>query len=118
MSWVTVAVVGGGAVLGQQQAKRQRDMQYQQNMAEAAQTQYSPWTGMGAGKIGTQSSSDIAAALQGGMAGAQVANSFGAFKAKPPPANGVDAPLDASAKGTPSSLNMYDPRLRNPYMIG
>jgi hypothetical protein len=81
--WPAIALMGGQALLGMNQAKKQREQQYQQNMAEAAQTQYSPWSGMGGGKISTQNSSDLAGGLQGAMAGAQMANSFGAFKAAP-----------------------------------
>jgi hypothetical protein len=118
MSWVAVGLTVGSAVLGQQQAKRQREQQYQQNMAQAAQTQYSPWSGMSGGQVSTQNSSDLAGGLQGGMAGAQMANSFGAFGTKPPAANGVDAPIVAGTKGTASSMNMYDPSKKFGSMIG
>jgi hypothetical protein len=116
--WPAIAMMGASALLGQNQAKKQREQQYQQNMAEAAQTQYSPWSGMGGGKISTQNSSDLSGALQGGMAGAQMANSFGAFKAAGPAANGVDAPIVAGTKGTASSMNMYDPSKKFGSMIG
>lgn len=70
MSWVVVGVAGASALMSMNQAKRQAEAQRAQNMAAAAQTQYSPWTNMGAGKIDTSAGqSELEGALSGGLKG-------------------------------------------------
>lgn len=69
MSWVAVGFTGGSALLSMQQAKRQQEQQKAQNIAAAAQTEYSPWTGMGQGQLQTGAPSQIASGLQGGLTG-------------------------------------------------
>lgn len=96
MSWVAVGVTAVGAISGAQQAKRQREAQEGQNEAAAAQTRYSPWTGMGSGQINTSpTQSGLEGALGGGLKGFMTGSSIkGAMGAKPtaaPDAGGFDA---------------------------
>ena len=51
-----------------------------QNRAAAVQTQFSPWTGMGAGKT-VDGGSMLGSAMQGGMAGAQLGQAYDKFGA-------------------------------------
>lgn len=63
------ALAAGSALLGMDQARQQQKQQKAQNLAAAAQTEYSPWTKMGPGQIQTGGASPLAAGLQGGLTG-------------------------------------------------
>lgn len=69
MAWWLPAMAVGSAIMGGQQAKAQNKARERQNMAAAAQTEWSPWTGMGQGQIDTSRTDPMAAALQGGLGG-------------------------------------------------
>lgn len=75
MSWIIAGTAAGSAVLGAAQASQQRKAAAQTNAANAnlaaAQTRFSPWTGM-AGKYEAQplGNTPLAGAAQGGLAGA------------------------------------------------
>ena len=63
---------GLGAGLGLLQNREQKKAQRRTQMAEAAKTQYSPWSGLGAGQTVAQAPSAFGSMLQGGMAGAMI----------------------------------------------
>lgn len=78
MSWAVTAVVGSAA-LGAYQAEEQRKAQAAANRANAemaaAQTQYSPWTGMATGQADLKpvSGDALGGAAQGALGGAMFA---------------------------------------------
>lgn len=79
MSWVTVGVAGASAVMGAQQAKRQREAQAAQNLAQSEQTRYSPWSGMSGGEVSVSpTQSGLEGAISGGLKGYMTAKSLGA----------------------------------------
>lgn len=83
-------MVGASALMGAQQAKAQRKAQEAQNQAAAAQTMWSPWTGMGAGQASyapTQSSLQgaLSGGLQGGLSAAMLNSSMGGGEAAAQP---------------------------------
>lgn len=84
MSWVTVAVVGGGALLGGIQGQRKQDRIAAQNRAEAETTRYSPWTGM-KGQLQDTGGGMFDGALQGGLTGAALSQQFGGGEVAPKP---------------------------------
>lgn len=97
MSWVAVGVTGASALMSSQQARAQQKQQKAQNMAAAAQTEYSPWTKMGAGQIQTGAPDPTAAALQGGLTGFMQGQNIKAGMAK------AEAPVeDVKDMGTMS----------------
>lgn len=69
MSWIAVGVAGATAVMGIMNAKQQAHQQKVQNLAAAAQTENSPWTGMGAGQIKMDAQSPLLAGAQGALGG-------------------------------------------------
>lgn len=72
-----------GAVQAEQQRKAQARAQEQNAQMAAAQTKYSPWTGMGPGQV--QAQAPNGGALQGAMAGGLSGAMFGQqFADKPP----------------------------------
>lgn len=74
MSWVAVGVTGAGMIMGQQQAAQQRKAQRDQNNIAAAQTEFSPWTGV-QGQASTEpTQSNFQGALGGGMQGLMAGN--------------------------------------------
>lgn len=89
MSWVAVAVGSGvlGGVTKYMDAKQQQKQEQAKLMANAAQIQYSPWTGAQAQIMGASAPSAtgaaIGGALQGGIAGASMAQANGGFGQKP-----------------------------------
>lgn len=66
----------GGAALGAIQGERQANRVASINRANAEQTRYSPWTGMGAGKIQSTGGGWFDGALQGGTAGMMLGQQF------------------------------------------
>lgn len=76
MSWVVSGAAAATAVVGaysaDQQRKAQQDANKQQAEMAAAQTQYSPWTGMQTGQANLQpvTASALQGGLQGGLSGA------------------------------------------------
>lgn len=82
MTWVVSGVTAGTAALGAFQADEQRKAQIAANRQQAemaaAQTQYSPWTGMATGQANLQAvtGNPLAGALQGGLQGAMFAKSL------------------------------------------
>jgi hypothetical protein len=79
MAWVTVGIAGGTALLGALSAANQRKAQQQQNQAQAdisaAQTQYSPWTGVKpqAAQMQAVTGDPLGGAAQGALSGAMFA---------------------------------------------
>jgi len=70
MPFTTALVVGGiGAAQGMMQARAQKKANEQQAMINAAQTEYSPWTGITPGQTQVQPANAIGSALSGGIAG-------------------------------------------------
>lgn len=69
MAWWLPAMAIGSALMGADQARQQQKQQKAQNMAAAAQTEYSPWTGMGAGQVQTGAPSTLGSGLQSGLSG-------------------------------------------------
>lgn len=65
MAWVTVAIVGGSALMGARAADKKAQQQKQYNMAQSELTRYSPWTGM-KGQLDNSYTPD---ALSGGISG-------------------------------------------------
>ena len=96
MSWIAVGIAAVGAVSSMQQAKRQQEARESKNMAEAAQTRYSPWTHMEAGKIdNTPGQSGLEAGLSGGIKGYMTGSSISNGLSK----TGVDSISGDAAKG-------------------
>jgi hypothetical protein len=73
--WVP-ALMAAGMVSGAMNARSQQKQQKAQNMAEATQTEYSPWTGMGAGQVQTGAPTQMGSALSGGIAGGLMGAQF------------------------------------------
>ncbi|MCP3682933.1 MAG: hypothetical protein GY861_09605 [bacterium] len=92
-----------GAGLGMVKSAEEKKQRAQMGKAAAAQTKYSPWTGMGAGQVPAPQSS-LMPILQGAMTGAMLGQSLGA-----PTAPGAGAPV-----ATTSTTQM--PAQFNPYM--
>lgn len=69
----------GMAALGAIQGENKRQKEKAMNLAAAEQTRYSPWTGMGLGQLQNSGSGALGGALQGGLSGAMMAQSFGGF---------------------------------------
>lgn len=82
MAWVTVAVIGGSALLGglanEKKAKRIAAL----NEAEAEKTRWSPWTGM-KGDLQDPGGGFGDGALQGAMGGAMMSQQFGSKSTVP-----------------------------------
>jgi hypothetical protein len=75
--WLPVAMAAGSMLMNNQQRKDTQRHNKAQANAAAAQTQFSPWTGHGPGRADIQQSqSNLAAGVQGGMAGASMAQSY------------------------------------------
>lgn len=91
MAWVTVAAIGGSALLGaymqNRQAKAQQEAQKKSMLANAEQIQYSPWTRAQVQTQGPSSADPMGAAaggaLQGGLTGTLMASQFSKMKAAP-----------------------------------
>lgn len=81
--WPMLALAGGSALLGMDQARQQQKQQKAQNMAAATQTEFSPWTGMGQGQMQSGAPSTLAAGLQGGLTGFMQGKNIEAGMAKP-----------------------------------
>jgi hypothetical protein len=73
MSWIATGVTAGVGLLSAKQAQKQ---QKAQNMAAAAQTEYSPWTKMGAGQLQTGAPDPLMGAVQGGLGGYMMGKNF------------------------------------------
>lgn len=73
-----LALALGGAGVGALNARDQRKREQAMNEAAAVQTEWSPWSGMGPGKISMNAPSTLGGAaggaLQGAMFGQQFAN--------------------------------------------
>lgn len=69
MSWVAVGVAAVGAVSSMQQAKAKKKAQEEQNQVAAAQTMYSPWTGVSGQADTSPQQSQFGSALSGGLQG-------------------------------------------------
>lgn len=67
-----------GAAIGAIQGSNQRKAQQDYNKSQAEIHRYSPWTGM-QGKTQAVTASGFGGALQGGLTGAGMAQSFGGF---------------------------------------
>jgi hypothetical protein len=109
MSWVVSGVAVGSAVIGAYSQEEQRKAQVAANKQQAemaaAQTQYSPWTGMGSGQANMQpvTGNALSGALQGGLSGAMfgqgLKGSMGAQKA-------ASQPMEISAGGPADAEKM------------
>lgn len=74
--WPALAVGAGLGLLKHQLVDKPQ--QRAQGRVAAAQTQFSPWTGMGAGQLGPQSSA-LGSMMQGGMTGAQLSQAYDSY---------------------------------------
>lgn len=92
MSWVAVGVTAAGVVAGKMNSDAQNKKQKDQQMANAAQIQYSPWTHANVSMMGNSAPSEGASMLQGGLAGAMVGSQFNKSAAPSTPT----APTDYS----------------------
>jgi hypothetical protein len=101
-AWVLpVALAAGSALIQNQQNKQIARQNKAQGLAAAAQTQFSPYTGMGAGSYNPKSEgSEIGAALQGALMGASFS---GAGEAKA--ANGATEGAKVAQAQTLDSAN-------------
>jgi hypothetical protein len=84
MWWVPIAVAAGQMGYNEFVEKpRMQDYNKRQAAAAAAQTQFSPWTGMGKGEADYKMpQSTIGAGLQGAMQGASFAQSYDAAQSQ------------------------------------
>lgn len=67
MDPLTIGLMAGGFGLGAMQGAARQRAEKARNMAQAAQTRYSPWTHMGAGQIQDDGQSPWINALQTGV---------------------------------------------------
>jgi hypothetical protein len=75
--WPVLAMAAGSMLLNQQQRHDADRNNAAAAKAAAAQTQFSPWTKMGPGQAEYQKTqSDLSAGVQGGMAGASMAQNY------------------------------------------
>jgi hypothetical protein len=86
------AIPAGMAVLGYMQGEDQKAQARAQNKAAAVQTQFSPWTKMGAGRTVSEGSGGLGGAIQGGLAGMGMMQNFNAANAT---ASGAKTPQNA-----------------------
>ena len=98
MAWWIPALAAVGALQGGQQASAQRKAQAAQNKAAAAQTEFSPWTHMGAGQTSNApTQSDFGGALLGGIEGGLTGAAFGQqFGEKKPTTPTPEIPTDTT----------------------
>ena len=122
MTWAAVGV--GAATMAtsmytqdeNQKAKAKADQAGM--MANAAQIQYSPWTGMNANVRGPEANPDqtLAAGIQGGLQGAMFGKQFGKTPPKAPaPANSAQLDnkyMPGGGGGGVLSSPFYDPNKR------
>ena len=75
MSWVAVGAAAIGAVTAAQQRKAQQQANQQSSDVNAAQTQFSPWTGIKPQAFAPQAvtANALGGAVQGGLGGAMFA---------------------------------------------
>jgi hypothetical protein len=75
--WPMVAMAAGSMLMNEMQRRETNKQNAAQAEAAAAQTQFSPWTKMGKGQAQyQQTQSNLAAGLQGGAAGASMAQQY------------------------------------------
>jgi len=101
MSWFVVGMAAVGAVQGAEQRSAQKKANKAQADAAAAQTQFSPWTKAGPGKLDQKpvTASALGGAVQGGLTGAMYGKKNPAEDAAPTAEmqqgmNEVNAPVD------------------------
>jgi type II secretory pathway pseudopilin PulG len=130
MSWITVAAVGGSALLGaytsSQTAKAQKEAKRSEMLANAAQMQYAPWTGakiqtLGWGDANRSGTADaINGGLQGGLTGAMMASQFKGPPQQAQPEKAYDGKAMAGGNSPwedmqRSKPNMYENQPGNPF---
>lgn len=77
MWMVPAAMAVGSMFMADQQNRQVRDQNRRQADMAAAQTQFSPWTKLGAGKANYQSEQSLmGAGMQGGVSGMGMAQSY------------------------------------------
>lgn len=84
-----LGMAGIGALQGLMGAKAQQKQNQTQADMAAAQTQFSPWTGMGAGKAQINTVSPVGEALKGGIGGGLAGYMHGMANAPAAPAAGT-----------------------------
>ena len=106
MSWVVVGAAAIGAVTADQQRRQAKKQNQQQASMAAAQTEFSPWTGLGAGSFSPVSEGQ--GALAGGAQGALGGWMHKQANAKPevpaPAPMQTGAPLAQTAEMDPGEL--------------
>lgn len=117
--WIPLALAAMGAVQGSEQEKQVR----KQNQAAATQTQFSPWTRMGAGQLQANNHSALGGAVQGGLGGLMMQQSLGKSgmfggNTPAPAAGAVQQPMQAApiqqGGGIDLSRPAAAPTLSNP----
>lgn len=104
MIWaIPAAMAAMGMIQGQQQAQAQQDAQRRNQKANAAMTEFSPWTGVKPENYQEQGISPGAAglsgAIQGGTSGMMFGQQFGGSPGAPPPQPGLqDSPWSSMGK--------------------
>lgn len=83
MSWVTVAVVGGSALMNMNAAKQKQKQQENFNMAQSELTRYSPWTGMKGQLDNSYAPDQLSAGISGGIQGLGIAQGAQGLFSKP-----------------------------------
>ncbi len=112
MSWIITGTVGAGLLMGTLNGEQQRQQQKQQMLANAAQIQYSPWTGMKSNVQGYGNTPSVGmSALQGGVMGGMMGSQFGKpTNTQTPPPSGqaqLQATQDASSQPNMYNQNKY-----------
>lgn len=74
---IPAAMAVYGAVQGEEQADQARRM----NKAAATQTEFSPWTKMGAGQLRSEGAGALGGAVQGGLSGLSMMQAYDAANA-------------------------------------
>ena len=103
MSWVVVAVSGGMAAKGAYDGYRQNKIGEADNQTRAEVIRYSPWTGLADPGAANYGQGILGTALDKGLQGALIANSFGGGKA------GVPNGAAAANAGTANAVGLTMP---------
>jgi|GEM_PF-4609364 len=110
MAWIPIAMAALGAVSGAEQAKAQKKAQERQANLSAAQTQYSPWTGITPQQFTPGPvSSPLAGAFSGGVQGGLQGMMFSKGMGESAPMS--SGPTDSMPQLQPVSLgSSYSPK--------
>lgn len=113
MAWVTVAVVGGSALMNMNAAKQKQKQQENYNLAQSEITRYSPWTGMKGQLDNSYTPDQLSAGISGGIQGLGMAQGAQGLFSKPADtgAAATAGPMDAGMSGN----QQYQQQMQSPW---